>query len=171
MQPQEAIVEKRCLIQLLDDARQDTLAILKQVDPEQVVHLRSQWRVKDVVGHIALWEEEALTALLALRDGRIYTIADFVSFDAYNEVDYRRRRDQPFTSILDDLRTVRARLKATLWAVPPERFSGIMRYPWPWEGTLGELIETMAAHEREHAREIAAAVANRAPSQEENITD
>jgi hypothetical protein len=167
---QDAAVEKRCLIQLLDDARQDTLATLKQIDPELVVHPHSHWRVKDVVGHLAFWEEEAMRSLLALRDSRIYTIAEFVSFDATNEEDYRRRRDQSFTSLLNDLRTVRERLKAALWAMPPGQFSGMMRFPWPWVGSLGELIETMAAHEREHLREIRAAVARAAVQQEENVT-
>ncbi len=156
---QEAVVEKRCLIQLLDDARQTTLATLEHIDPELIVHPHSRWRVKDVVGHLAFWEEEALRSLLALRDGRIYTIAEFVSFDATNEEDFRRRHDQSFTSLLNDLRTVRERLKAVLWAMPPGRLAGVMRFPWPWEGTPGELIETMAAHEREHLREIEAAVA------------
>lgn len=154
MQPQEAALEKRCLVQILDNARQDTLAALDAIDPEKVVHSSSGWRVKDLVGHIVFWEEEALASLLALKEGKVYTIAEFISFDAYNDQDFKRRRSQPFNQILSDLHTTRERLKMALLAVPPERFSGIIRFPWPWQGTLTDLIMTMAAHEREHAREI-----------------
>ncbi|MBI5957123.1 MAG: DinB family protein [Chloroflexi bacterium] len=154
MQPYEMDVEKRRLIQLLDQTRKDTLLILSQVKAEQVIHPDSGWQVKDLVGHIVFWEEEAAAWLLALKEGRIYTIAEFESFEAVNHHDFKRRRDHTYQHILDDLHAVRERMKAALLALPTERFEGMLRFPWPWRGSLSEMIETMVAHEREHAFEI-----------------
>jgi hypothetical protein len=158
MPPFEVEMEKRRLIQLLDDTRRTTVHILHEVNTDRVVHAESGWQVKDLVGHIVFWEEEALAWLLALKEGRIYTIAEFVSFEAVNHHDYQRRRDHTYQHILDDFHAVRDRLKAALLALPAERFDQVMRFPWPWRGTLSEMIETMAAHEREHALEIVAAL-------------
>jgi hypothetical protein len=158
MHHHEADVEKVRLIRLLDSARLRTLTILEGIDGDRVVHQDTGWRVKDVVGHIVFWEEEALAALVALKEGTAYTIADFVSFDAYNQQDFRRRRNQPFLQIQDDLHAVRYRLKAALVALPPERFEGYMLFPWPQWGTLSHMIAIMAAHEYEHASEIVSAV-------------
>lgn len=158
MHPHEADAEKAHLIRLLDDARLRTLTVLEGIDGDCVVHPDTGWRAKDVVGHIVFWEEEALASLVALKEGTIYTIPDFVSFDAYNQQDYQRRRDQPFLQIQDDLRTVRDRLKAALVALPPERFQGYMLFPWPQGGTLSDMIAIMAAHEDEHVSEIVRAV-------------
>ena len=158
MHHHEADAEKARLIRLLDDARLRTLTILESVNGDHVVHRDTGWRAKDIVGHIVFWEEEALASLVALKEGTTYTIPDFVSFDAYNQQDYQRRRDRPFLQIQDELRTVRNRLKAALVALPPERFEGYMLFPWPQGGTLSDMIATMVAHEYEHVSEIVRAV-------------
>ena len=154
MHHHEADVEKARLIRLLDSVRLRTLTILEGIDGDRVVYPDTGWRVKDVVRHIVFWEEEALASLVALQEGTTYIISDFISFDAYNQQDFQRWRDRPFLQIQDDLRTVRDRLKATLIALPPERFKGHIRFPWPQSGTLSDMIAIMAAHEREHASEI-----------------
>jgi uncharacterized protein (TIGR03083 family) len=151
--------EKARLIGLLDEARAYTLAVLDGLDPARRVHPATGWRVKDVVAHILVWEEEALLALQALSDGRsFYTIPNFVSFDDYNRRDYERRKDVPLDQLLADLHAVREDAKAILQALPPERFTGTMPFPWPWAGSLSEMMAIMAAHERGHSTEIARAV-------------
>jgi hypothetical protein len=150
--------EKARLIGLLDEARVYTLAVLDGLDPARCVHPASGWRVKDVVAHILVWEEEALRSLQALRDEQpFYTIPNFVSFDDYNRRAYERRKDVPLDQLLADLHTVRQDAKTILGALPPERFTGTMPFPWPWEGTLSEMMAIMAAHERGHSSEIARA--------------
>jgi hypothetical protein len=158
MHHHEADAEKARLVRLLDNTRLRTLTILEGIDGDRVVHPDTGWRVKDVVRHIVFWEEEALAALIALREGATYTIPDFVSFDAYNQQDFQRRRDQSFLQIQDDLRTVRNRLKTALIALPPERFDGTMLFPWPQGGTLSAMMAIMAGHECEHVNEIVSAV-------------
>jgi hypothetical protein len=146
--------EKARLIDDLDDARRRTLAILQDADENCVVYPDSGWRVKDMAAHILIWEVEALAALRARQKGGTYTIADFDSFDQYNERARLRYRDLPLTQIMAELHTVRETIKAILRALPPERFAGVMAYPWPWMGSLGDLMAIMAEHERQHADDI-----------------
>jgi hypothetical protein len=146
--------EKARLIDDLDSARRRTLDILKDADENRIVHPASGWRVKDVVAHILIWEEEALAALRARQQGETYTIADFDSFEQYNARALERRRDAPFEQIKTELHAVREDMKTILRALPPDRFAGVMPYPWPWMGSLSDMMMIMAAHEREHADEI-----------------
>jgi hypothetical protein len=154
----QAEAEKSLLVRRLDAARRDTLAILEGADEALIVHADTGWRVKDVVAHILVWEEEALASLLALKEGRRYTIAEFGSFEAYNQRDFERRYDTPFARLKTELHDTRERMKAALLVLPPERFEGLMLFPWPSSGTLGLMMEIMAAHEREHAEAIRQAV-------------
>jgi hypothetical protein len=146
--------EKARLVGELDSARRRTLDILKDADGDHIVHPATGWRVKDVVAHILIWEEEALAALRARQKGETYTIAGFDSFESYNDRAFKRRRDAPFEQIKTELHDVREEMKTILLALPPERFAGSMVYPWPWTGSLSDMMAIMAAHERGHADEI-----------------
>jgi hypothetical protein len=146
--------EKARLIDDLDDARRRTLAILQDADADRIVYPDSGWCVKDMVAHILIWEVEALAALRARQKGMIYRIADFDSFDQYNERARTRYRDLPLAQIMMELHTVREAIKIILRALPPDCFAGVMAYPWPWMGSLSDMMGIMAEHERQHAAEI-----------------
>jgi hypothetical protein len=146
--------EKARLIDDLDDARRRTLAILQDADPDCIVHPDSGWRVKDMAAHILIWEVEALAALRARQKGGSYTIADFDGFDEFNERALARYRGLSLAQIKTELHTVREAIKTILLALPPDRFAGTMAYPWPWMGSLSDLMAIMAEHERQHADDI-----------------
>jgi hypothetical protein len=146
--------EKARLVFELDSARRRTLDILKTADANRVVHPASGWRVKDLAAHILIWEEDALAALRARQNGAVYRIDDFGSFESYNDRTIGRYRDMPMGEILAALHTAREAMKAILLALPPEHFAGLMPYPWPWMGSLSNMIEVMVRHERSHADEI-----------------
>ncbi len=153
--PYATDLEKARLIRLLDEARASTLAVLERVDPARCVHPETGWCVKDVVAHILAWEEESLRSLQALRDDQpYYTIPDFASFDEYNRRRYEDYTPLPLDRLLANLHTVREETIAILRVLPPARFTDTMPFPWPWEGTLSEMMEVMAAHERIHITEI-----------------
>ena len=146
--------EKARLIDDLDEARRRTLAILQDAAADRIVYPDSGWCVKDTVAHILIWEVEALAALRARQKGMTYTIAGFDSFDQYNERARARYRDLPLIQIMTELHTVRETIKTILRALPTERFAGMMAYPWPWMGSLSDMMEIMAEHERQHADDI-----------------
>jgi hypothetical protein len=146
--------EKVRLIFELDNARRRLLDILKDADENRVVYPVSGWRVKDMVAHVLIWEEEALLFLRAMQKGERYTIVDFVSFESYNERAIATRRETPYDELKASLHAVRDEMKTILRALPPERFAGMVMWPWPWMGSLSGMIEVMVEHERSHAEEI-----------------
>ncbi|MBN1200933.1 MAG: DinB family protein [Anaerolineae bacterium] len=142
------------LIRVLDKVRERTLSALDSVDPESVLHPASGWRVKDVVMHIAAWDDEAAKALRAYCDGISYAIAGYTNEDAFNQAVYEQYRDQPFENIKAELDAARERFKAAIRALPADRLDGDMVYPWRGVGTARELPGLMATHEKQHADEI-----------------
>lgn len=145
--------------QQLDAARAYTDSVLSgPIDPQQVVHANTGWTVRDVAGHILMWEEETLRALEALHAGEVYTISGFASFEDYNRRQFDRVRAMTFESVREQLGRVRARIKALLDDLPPEPFETPFEFPWPAHGTVGVLLYVMAEHEQWHAQEIAHAL-------------
>ena len=70
-----------------------------------------EWSLKDVVGHIASWEAEVVTALRELREGKRPRLLDFGSdaVDEWNNDHVGRKRDLDFSSVFDQLRGGRVR--------------------------------------------------------------
>ena len=57
-------------LNLLDETRLETRSTLSGIDPERVVHTDERaWRVRDVVGHLSVWNGEAARSLSAYARG------------------------------------------------------------------------------------------------------
>src|SRR5437870_5790652 len=79
---------KRRLVDQLDQSRQRLLDAVKATSPEQMIN--ESWTLRDVLGHIAIWELEAVRSLRAYNNGQEYQISslvfnDFSTMDRYNE--------------------------------------------------------------------------------------
>ena len=72
--------------ELLDKTLQETRLALSDIDPERVVHDgNSPWRVRDVIGHIGVWNGEAAQSLLAhAAGGKYHCISSEAKYDEYN---------------------------------------------------------------------------------------
>jgi hypothetical protein len=113
-----------------------------------------EWSLKDIVGHVASWEAEAITALREIRAGRHVHLLDFDrgDVDAWNQDHVERKRHVDFFSLLAQLKDGRQRLLDELAAVSDEELSA--------EGSLyARLIHAAIAHDRDHWHEIAAKLA------------
>lgn len=112
------------------------------------------WTLKDIVGHVASWEAEVVTALRELRAGGRPAILDFddSKLDAWNEDHAERKRDLNFWSVMEQLRGGRARLKEELELITDEDLAN--------EGSNANmLLKAVFTHDREHWHEIAAILA------------
>lgn len=116
-----------------------------------------EWSLKDIVGHVSTWEEEVVTALRDLREGRRPPLLDFdqSQIDAWNQEHVERKRDLNFWSILEQLRDGRARLLEELEALSDDDLAD--------EGSIHRrLAHSVLDHDREHWHEIAARLAGMA---------
>ncbi len=117
----------------------------------------AEWSLKDIVGHLASWEAEVVTALRELREGKRPGLLSFDSatIDDWNHDHVERKRDLDFSSVLQQLRNGRLRLLEEIANVTDEELTS--------DGTVSNrLILSVIDHERAHWHEIAAKLAGMA---------
>jgi len=109
------------------------------------------WSLKDIVGHMASWEAEVVTAFRELREGRRPALLDFdeSKLDEWNNDHVERKRDLNFFSVFEQLRGGHARLLEEIELVSDEDVAT--------EGSVANrLVLSVIDHDREHWHEIAA---------------
>ncbi len=116
-----------------------------------------EWSLKDIVGHVASWEAEFVSALRDLREGKRPSLADFEDSrrDHWNSDHVERKRDINFWNMLEQLRGGRTRLLEELGQFSDEDLTEENGGP---SLILREVIE----HDREHWHQIAAVLAGMA---------
>ncbi len=146
--------QKDTFRQLFDDCRAETEAILMGADPQQIIYADGGWRVKDIIAHVTAWEREVMTSIRAYSDGAAYTIADYTTDHAYNDLVFRRDYDLTFQQIQMEWAAVRAGLTAAIRAIPNERWDGQIMCPWHLASTIDGIVRDMINHETEHRHDI-----------------
>jgi hypothetical protein len=113
-----------------------------------------EWSLKDIVGHVASWEAEAVSALRDLREGRRPPLLDFDegTLDTWNHDHVERKRNLNFWSVLEQLRGGRQRLLEEMALIPDEELAEEDSSPY-------RLVHSVIDHDREHWHEIAALLA------------
>lgn len=146
---------KMQLLEDLDMVRRETLALIEGVPADLLIYTDSGWRLKDVLSHIAVWEDEAARSIRAFLEGSFYIIESYDTDDSYNEAVFKQFYDAPFVDVYASWANAREELKQAVAAVPLDRFEDMMVHPWRIKGTMIDLIRSMVDHEREHATNIA----------------
>ncbi|MBN1311150.1 MAG: maleylpyruvate isomerase N-terminal domain-containing protein [Anaerolineae bacterium] len=144
--------EKDRLIARLTEARNKTLAVLKDADLNAVAHPDSQWQVRDVLGHMAAWDYEAAAALQAYLAGGEHRVKD--GLEAFNQQAYQKRKHLDNAGMMADFGAAHEAFKSALLEVPPDKMQDRMAYAWGGYGTVAYSIEGMIEHEEEHRGEI-----------------
>ncbi len=137
-------------LRLLDLTRQSTRAFLSQLDPDLIVHTDERaWRVRDVVGHLGVWNAEAARSLRAYSEGREYHCVEAeTEYDAYNGPAAEQRRKWTMEQVWAEYDEAHKQLKLIIESLPEEKWNGILLYPWQERGTAQRLIDIMMTHER-----------------------
>ncbi len=113
-----------------------------------------EWSLKDIIGHVASWEAEVVSALLDIQEGRRAAILDFDEerTDAWNQDHVERKRSLTFWSVLEQLKAGRERLLATVAEFDDAAIGEEGRVP-------NQLLQVVANHDKEHWHIIAAYLA------------
>lgn len=152
--------EKNYLLSLLTDSHSALQTILEGIDLEMSVHSDSDWRIRDVLGHIATWDREVIRSLRAYLRGAEYFIPgigeDETDFNQQAVVEQRRLSTQ---QVVAEWEQARQEFKAAVSDIPLDRFPGDLLYPWGDErGSIAQLVEYMVEHDEEHRDEIVKAL-------------
>jgi hypothetical protein len=146
---------RNLMVQLLDITQRKTQLALSSIDPERVVFNDNPiWRVRDVIGHIGVWNGEAAHSLGAHAEGGEYhCIESEAKYDEYNAFAVEERHTWNIDQVWAEYEASYNQLKLLVETMPAENWNGDMLYPWNERGTVRKLIEVMMKHEGEH-REI-----------------
>jgi hypothetical protein len=141
--------ERNSTLLLLRRTRRMTRAALEPLDPEALVHDDGPaWRVRDVLGHLGVWNGEAALSLEAHTAGGAYTcIASAGFYDDYNERAASERRAWPMADVWAEYEATHDRLEAAVAAMPPDRWDTPIQYPWTELGSVVGLVVLMTEHE------------------------
>ena len=140
------------MMELLRETRQATQFALADIDPERVVHHGSlPWRVRDVLGHIGVWNDEAAQSLRAHTKGCEYhCISSEAKYDEYNGSAVEERRTWTIEQVWVEYQTSHDQLRSLVETMSNEDWDRDMLYPWNEKGATWRLIEVMMKHEEEH---------------------
>jgi hypothetical protein len=74
------------MLSLLNKTLYDSRALLSNLDPDRVIHTDERaWRVRDIIGHLGVWDMEAARSLQAYTEGDEYCcIFSEAEYDDYN---------------------------------------------------------------------------------------
>jgi len=152
--------DKRNLVERLDKAHLTIQDILEGIDLEMGVYTDSDWRVRDILGHIATWDREVTKSLRAFLAGTKYSIVDLDDDETdFNQQAVLSQRELTTQELMDEWKEARDDFKAAISEIPSERFPGDMVYPWGDEhGSIAILVGYMIDHDEEHRLEILKAI-------------
>ncbi len=152
---------KNYLLQRLTETHSAIQSILEGVDLELRVHADTEWRIRDILGHIATWDREISKSLRAFLAGTEYLTPDLDDEETeFNQREVTEQRKLSTQQIVAEWDQARADLKTAIRDIPADRFPGDLRYPWGDErGSIARLVEYFIKHDEEHHAEILKAIA------------
>lgn len=150
--------EKERLLDALSKSQAATRAIWESVDPEMQVYGDTDWCVRDIIAHLAVWDHQVVKSLRAYRSGSEYAIPD-LDDDEFNQQMILVFREMTAKSVLEQCEQAREEFKAAIQDIPTEMYPGDMLYPWGDEhGSIAQLVNYMIEHDTEHRQEILKAI-------------
>ncbi len=140
---------RRSLLDLLERTRLETRLVLSGLDPDRVVHDDERaWRVRDVLGHLAVWNVEAARSLNAHARGEEYTcIENSGHYYDYNGPAADERRQWTLDEVWAEYESSHDQLNAAIKTMPANQWDRLMLFPWNEPGTVEQLIIVMMNHE------------------------
>jgi uncharacterized damage-inducible protein DinB len=118
------------------------------------IQVEGVWTIKDVLGHIASWEETCLEPLRCYTDDGPFEVEAIEDYLTWNDEQAARKRDVPLDAILDELATIRQGMVEAASRLSAEQWERRVPFSWRGEGTIAEVLDVFYRHELEHVRSI-----------------
>jgi hypothetical protein len=154
----ESLDDRESLVRQLERTQYEGMATLTELDPEALVYADSGWKVKDIIAHLAAWDEPTATCFRAYAEGGEYSIIGYKGVEDFNWTEYEKRRNLPYAEVYAGWDAARTRIKEVVAILSPEQLAGTMRYPAGNLGNCTQLIREVWEHQQLHFDDILAAV-------------
>jgi len=154
------IEQKEEILKRLDETHQSLENTIKELDLELVIHADTDWRVRDILGHIATWDRVLIHAIQSFLEDSDYVIPGMIGDETdYNQEKVLEQRNLPTSQILQEWNQARKEFIEAVQQIPPDKFNEELAFPWGDErGSLTLMIEYMVEHDGEHQEEILAVI-------------
>jgi DinB family protein len=146
--------ERTRLLERLDHARQQMKDVIALADVDHNQRIYNPWRMKEVMDHIAGWDDAVIVALRSHLEEREPETPAARGIDFYNAETVSTREALPYELSLREFEASRLELKRIISAMPDARFAQPLTFPWGGRGTVTRIVEIFIEHEEEHAKEI-----------------
>jgi uncharacterized protein (TIGR03083 family) len=154
-------------VELLDEMQSGYrafVALLARLDEPQLTTpgVNGDWSVKDILAHLATWQERAVLKLEAAKRGEVPLFMPSIhtdeEMDQFNAATFAAKRTLPLADIMQTFHASYARLRTAVEELDDEAlFAGHKRFPWLEESELWESVAgNTFAHYEEHAPMIEA---------------
>ena len=125
-------MKKQPLLDTLDKAWQDFKESYNGLSEAQISQpgVVGEWSVKDIIGHVTTWEEEALKALALISQGqRLPRYKDlYGGLNAFNALMTEKKRLLSLSEILKQSEITHQKLVAYILGAPEEMFTTETRF-------------------------------------------
>ncbi len=140
----------------LAESRQTLHQAIEGLSEEEMTQpqVEGVWTIKDVLGHIASWEETCLEPLRRYADGGPFEVKVIEDYLAWNDEQAAHKRDIPLDVILDELATIRQGLVEAASRLSARQWKQRVPFSWGGQGTIAEVLDVFYRHELEHVRNI-----------------
>ncbi len=144
--------ERAQLLRRLDAAREAMRALVRDIDRHQEVY--PGWTIKQVLAHIAGWDDATIASLQAHISGEEPGVPAALGIDHYNAQSVATRAALTYDQVVGEWELAREQLKAIIRQMSEEKFRQPLLFPWGRTGTVESLVTLFAGHEQEHVAEI-----------------
>jgi uncharacterized damage-inducible protein DinB len=140
----------------LAESRQTLHQAIEGLSKEEMTQpqVEGVWTVKDVLGHIASWEETCLEPLRRYADGGPFAVEVIEDYLKWNDEQATHKRDIPLDTILDELAIVRQGLVEAANRLSAGQWKQRVPFSWGGRGTIAEVLDVFYQHELGHVRHI-----------------
>jgi uncharacterized protein (TIGR03083 family) len=143
-------MNKQEYIERLVEERQNVMKALEGLSDEQMSRpmAEGKWSVRDVLGHLAAWENEVVKAFEQKARGQRPTIADITDYDSWNAAEAEKRKYKSVEDIRHELKQTRKRLLTILNDLPEDEST------WSPERSTAKMMKMLIEHDRHHWKAI-----------------
>jgi uncharacterized damage-inducible protein DinB len=118
------------------------------------IPIEGSWTIKDLMGHIAAWENSLIVPLESFILGDDFRPEIIPDHDAWNAHQAKARQGLSCMQIQQEMLAIRSKLVAVARQLTKEQLTQVFPAPWGDEQTIPDMISGIAWHEEEHTKSI-----------------
>ncbi len=148
------MIDREALLAQLIHSRQVMNSTLILLEPKKEIY--SEWTLKELISHIAGWDDACITSIHAHLVGQEASTPAERGINDYNAQSVLERQELSLDRIQREYEQARQEFIRLVRTMPEDKLNEPFILPWAEKGTVKDLVDIFAEHEEEHAREIQA---------------